>query len=253
VAGAPSREVLTWTFNSIASFDTLYVNYEATPESGTCASQPMYINNAWILVSDTLNITTNRTYHQGAGASVVTFSASLGGSIYNADAQALDYKTSPRSGILTVPDEGYRFAGWRHDEYVSLRGELIRANSGIMHCDSLTIYGNVELYAIFEPDDSTDNPEINNGIEKPETSQTEEKIWSAENTLYVKTNKSGSIVRIYTINGALYEQHTILTEGITPIKLPQGTYVVHISPTLFKGKGEKEAYHNGTGQKVVIH
>jgi hypothetical protein len=234
----PSCDVLTWTFSSVASFDTVYVVYEATPESGACASQPFYINKAIIQVSDTLFVSTNRTYHQGAGVSVVSFSSSFGGNIYNADEQALDYKTSPRNNILVVPDEGYRFAGWRHDEYISLRGEVIRAASGIMHCDSLTIYGNVELHAVFELDDATDQPNIDNSVDKPEELP-EEKIWSAENTLYIKTNKPGSIVKIYRTDVALQEQHTITTEGTTPIKLPQGIYVV--------------TFNDGTGQKVFIN
>jgi hypothetical protein len=109
-----------------------------------------------------------------------------------------------------------------------------------MHYDALTIYGNVELRAVFEPDDLRDDNEgIKREIEeitKPQ--QSGDKIWSSENMLYVRTNKPGSIVRIYRPDGALYEQHTVITEGTTSIQLPQGIYVVTLN--------------NGTGQKVRI-
>ncbi|MDR1098081.1 MAG: InlB B-repeat-containing protein, partial [Tannerella sp.] len=84
----------------------------------------------------------------------VTFSApARGGGILNATPQALDYRTAPRTGILVVPDEGYRFAGWSHDNYISLRGERIAARTGIMHYDTLTVYGSVELRAVFAPEE----------------------------------------------------------------------------------------------------
>jgi hypothetical protein len=229
----PPREVLVWSSPSVASFDSVFISYEVTPESGVSASQPMYINHAWVQVSDTIDVMTNKTYHQGAGVSIVTFSALLGGSIYNAEAQALDYRTMPRSCIIVAPDSGYCFAGWRHDEYVSLKGEVIRADSGIMHYEDIVIYGNVELHAVFEPD-KKDKPEI---IKEIQTiiPPTEDKIWAAENILYVRTMKSGSIVRIYKPDGVLYAQHTIITEGTTQIHLPQGIYIV----TLNNGIGYK--------------
>jgi hypothetical protein len=64
----------------------------------------------------------------------------------------IEYRITPRTGILVVPDEGYRFAGWSHDNYVSLRGERIAARTGIMHYDTLTVYGSVELHARFAPE-----------------------------------------------------------------------------------------------------
>jgi uncharacterized repeat protein (TIGR01451 family) len=234
----PPREVLSWEFTAPLPnpYDTLKVWYEATPENGVSASQPMYINYAWVNVSDSLDVTTNKTYHQGAGIAVVLFSASSGGSIYHAGEQALDYMTSPRSGILVVPDEGYRFAGWRHDDYMSLRGKVIRADSGIMRCDTLVIYGNVELHAVFEPEGLE---EISRVIEEPEKPQKEDKIWSSEDVLYVRTYKSGSIARIYKPDGMLYDQRTVITEGTTEIKLPRGIYIVTLN--------------NGIGQKVLIN
>jgi uncharacterized repeat protein (TIGR01451 family) len=236
----PKIYTFNWKIPAVSSLADTTVSFQATPEGGVSASQPFYINNAWVRVSDTLRVMTNKTYHQGAGVSVVTFSASLGGSIFHAGEQALDYRTSPRSGILVAPDEGYRFAGWRHDEYVSLKGEVIKADSGIMFYDALTIYGSVELRAVFELDDSgDDNGRINRKIEeitKPQ--QTGDRIWASESTLYVRTNKPGSIVRIYSPDGVLYEQHTIITEGTTEIQLEQGIYVVTLN--------------NGIGQKVVV-
>jgi uncharacterized repeat protein (TIGR02543 family) len=152
--GPLSQPTLLWTIPDMASFDTAKVAYRATPRSGASASQPVYINKAWIRASDTVFLSTNSTCHQGAGVSVVTFSASAGGRLYNAEPQALDYRTSPRTdNLLAVPDEGYRFAGWSHDSYVSLRGETIAAGAGIMHCDTLTVYGDVELRANFAPEE----------------------------------------------------------------------------------------------------
>jgi hypothetical protein len=233
-------DILKWTLTNVSSLTDTTVSFRATPAGGVSASQPFYINNAWVKVktlNDTLHVMTNSTYHQGAGVAVVTFSAMLGGNIYNADEQALDYRTSPRNGILVVPDDGYRFAGWSHDEYISLKGEVIRADSGIIHCDTLTIYGNVELRAVFEPDNDDDS-EIDKPIEGITIPVRGEKIWAAENMLYVRTEKSGSIVRIYKPDGVLYEQHTILTEGTTQIPLPQGIYIVTIN--------------NGVGQTVIL-
>jgi uncharacterized repeat protein (TIGR02543 family) len=153
IIGPPLRDTLVWQFDSLKSQEPVWATFRATPVSGVIASQPMFINRAWITVSDTILIPTgNSTYHQGAGVSTVTFSApAQGGDIYNATPQVLDYRTSPRSGILVVPDEGYEFAGWSHDDYISLRGERIEARSGIMHYDTLTIYGDVELHADFTP------------------------------------------------------------------------------------------------------
>jgi uncharacterized repeat protein (TIGR02543 family)/uncharacterized repeat protein (TIGR01451 family) len=147
------RQVLEWEFNAplVDSYDAVTVSYRATPAPGVSASQPMFVNRAWITASDTLNIVTDSaTYHQGAGVSVVTFASVSGGSIFNAAPQAVDYRTQPRAGIVVAPDEGYSFAGWSHDEYYSLRGSIVPARSGIMSYDTLTVYGNVTLTANFE-------------------------------------------------------------------------------------------------------
>ena len=96
--------------------------------------------------------TGNSTYHQGAGIGVASFSAGLGGQLFNAEPQAVDYRTSARSGVLVVPDEGYQFDGWSHNEYTSLRGDKIDAQEGIMHYDTLTIFGDINLHAHFSPE-----------------------------------------------------------------------------------------------------
>ena len=302
--GPPAREIITWELN-LPSMAEQIVSFSATPASGTCASQPLFINRAWITASDTLHIVTgNSTYHQGAGLSVVTFSAGPGGRLYNADAQAIDYNTTVRDGVLIVPDNGYKFTGWNHDEYVSHRGKIIQAQDNIMHYDTLTILGNVELKANFAVEKYPIRYYLNNSknhvnnpesytihseeitIEAPQkegdifTGWTDEnggtprlqitlpkgstgervlfahflhsgsevsndlpvnnrnKVWAVANKLYVQTEEAGSIIRIFNMEGILYKQQTIITEGISTISLPGGVYIVTIN--------------NGTGHKVSI-
>ncbi|HCC52834.1 MAG TPA: hypothetical protein DEQ30_12925, partial [Porphyromonadaceae bacterium] len=105
----------------------------------------------------------NATYHQGASVGLVTFSAGSGGNIYNAEEQALDYKTTPRTGIVIVPNEGYRFTGWSHENYTSLRGHTIKAENRIMQYDTLTVYGNVNLQANFELEEYAIEYHLNGG------------------------------------------------------------------------------------------
>jgi uncharacterized repeat protein (TIGR02543 family) len=150
VGSTPPRTMIEWKITGLTSMATTSVTVTATPQSGSCASQPMFMNRAWVTASDTLRLPTNYTYHQGASISIVTFSAGLGGNIYNAVPQAVDYKSSALEGIIVVPEEGYRFTGWSHNEYVSLREENIPAEKDIMQYDTLMIYGNVELVANFE-------------------------------------------------------------------------------------------------------
>jgi uncharacterized repeat protein (TIGR02543 family) len=307
IAGTPPRDTLVWTFTGLSPLERVTVTFGATPESGVSASQPMFVNRAWVTIEangDTLHIpTVNSTYHQGAGVSTVTFSASAGGEIFNATPQVLDFRTSPRSGVLVVPNDGYRFAGWSHDEYAPLRGERMEARSGIMLYDTLVVYGNVELHASFVPEEypvryylhGGENAEGNpssytiesgtitlgapskpgdvfagwtgtNGGEPQlsvviasgstgerdyyanylysgredavqETTETD-KIWSSGNEAYICTSRSGSIVRIYTTDGVLHGQRTILAAGTTKIKLDPGVYIVTLN--------------NGTGQKIII-
>jgi len=303
--GYPQQTVLKWVFPNVPATRDTTVTFFATPEAGVSASQPLFINRAWVILNDTDTIPTNYTYHQGAGVSLVTFSAGFGGRIYNATEQALDYGTSPRSGIVVVPDEGYRFAGWQHNDYLSLRGVTIREQSGIMHYDTLTVYGNVALKAEFEPEVYTieyylhdsenvaDNPLTytictetitlgapeksgdvfvgwtgsngdepqpavtiprgstgervyyanylysGRGMVDPESENIEDnRIWAAGNMLYVRTSLSGNILRVYSPEGILLKQQTLLQSGLTTIQLPRGLYVVTLN--------------NGIGQMVRI-
>jgi hypothetical protein len=150
-SGYPPRDTVVWVFAGVPPNDTRTVRFEATPASGASASQPLFANRAWALTSDTILTPTNSVYHQGAGLSLVTFSASAGGNLYNADLQAVDYSATPRAGVLVAPDEGYRFAGWSHEAYVSHRGAAVPPVAGIERYDTLPIYGDVNLHARFEP------------------------------------------------------------------------------------------------------
>jgi hypothetical protein len=260
--GTPPREALHWLVTNVSPADSAVITFRARPQAGVSASQPMFINQAWVEVNG-VNVSTNSTYHQGAGVSLVTFSAGFGGRIYNAAGQALDYGASPRSGVVVVPEEGYRFAGWRHPAYRSLRGETIEAQSGLMQYETLTVYGDVTLFADFEPQttpvvyqiDGMDNTGHHPSVDETAT----DKIWAAAGELYVRTSKPGSIVRIYSVEGILLKQQIILQahrnddnpgaiessrrssagEGNeTIIKLPQGLYIVTLN--------------NSFGTKIII-
>jgi uncharacterized repeat protein (TIGR02543 family)/uncharacterized repeat protein (TIGR01451 family) len=304
IYGTPERDVLRWNLNGIASGKDTTVSYRATSAGGACASQPLFINRALVTSDNTIVTSTNSTYHQGAGVSTITFAAAHGGSLYNATPQVLDYKTSARAGVLTVPDDGYDFTGWSHDDYHSLRGERIPARSDIMHYDTLIIFGDVELTAHFKlidypvcyylnggknaennpaaytvqsnsitleaPDKDGDIftgwtgsngtvPEktvtiakgttgelefyanyLYSGCEEEATPATKkpDKIWSAANELFIQTSTTGSIVRIYSPTGKLTGLHTILSTGVTGIKLQPGLYIVTLN--------------SGIAQKVII-
>ena len=299
----PQRDVVTWTLGSVPSLGTRIVKFKATPVDGSSASQPLFINSAWVKMG-ALSVPTNSTYHQGAGVSITTFSAGLGGQIYNAVEQAIDYMTAPRSGIVIAPEEGYRFAGWSHNGYTSLRGKTIEAKSGIMYYDTLTVYGNVELHASFSLEEyaieyylnGSENDEMNpekytiksgtialgapwkagdmfigwtgsngetpqqsvviesghtgalvfyanflhsgcEGVE-PEATDDEDKVWAVEGNLYIRTSEAGSIVRIYSTDGILYEQFTIASPGVTSKRFLRGVYIVTIN--------------NNVGRKVSV-
>ena len=232
---SPQRQVLEWDPISIPAGGSDSVSFHATPHSGVSASQPLFINYAWIDFDNRPKYSTNGTFHQGAGISIMTFSAGLGGEIFNATEQVLDYMSTPTAGIIIAPEEGYKFAGWSHDGYTSLRGVPIRAQRGIMHYDTLTVYGNVELHAEFVPVEAL----LKEEQEEAESKTSEEnKVWVVESELLITTTKAGSIVRIYTIEGVLREQHTIVSAGTTSRKLPRGIYIVTIN--------------NDIGQKVRI-
>jgi uncharacterized repeat protein (TIGR02543 family) len=255
----------------------------------------MYANRAWVAVADSMLIVpTNSTYHQGAGTSMVTFSSGYGGSIYNADRQAVDYGTAPRTGILVAPDGGYLFAGWSHDGYRSHRGKPVAARSGIMHYDTLAVFGDVAFRAEFElhrypiryylnegenaennpavytvesvpvtleaphkPDDvftgwsgsNGEEPQLTVTIPAGSTGEREyyanylysgreshaaetaeaDKVWSSGNGAYIRTSRSGSIARIYTPDGILRRQHTILSAGTAKYLLDPGIYIIKLN------------------------
>jgi len=194
----------------------------------------MFINKAWVTIeNESSHIVTNNTFHQGAGVSLITFSHSIGGQIFNAQSQALDYKTTAKKGIFVAPDEDYEFDGWSHDAYFSLRGEIIPANSQIMHYDTLTVFGNVHLKANFvlkSRNDDTSNIKI-----PDEINETEDKVWAYNNELYIRTSKADNVISIYTPDGILHKVQHNVSAGETKIILPQGIYFV----TLNYGVGKK--------------
>ncbi|MDR1723311.1 MAG: DUF11 domain-containing protein, partial [Tannerella sp.] len=238
----PPRKVLTFNFSALTPYSTHTAEFKAETAPGANASQPLFVNRAWVTVSNTLLVPTDSsTYHQGAGVAVVTFAAAAGGSIFNFEPQAVDYRTSLRSEpLLIVPDSGYVFAGWSHPAYVSLKGIEIPATTGILNLDTLLIYGNVELTAVFElyrdslsskeaisPDDIA----LSNTIATP-------RIWSSGSEILVKPATVPSILRIYTPDGILIKQQTLLTKDITKIKMPAGLYIATLN--------------NSVGTKVLI-
>ena len=137
--------------------------------------------------------------------------------------------------MLFRSEEGYKFAGWSHDGYTSLRGVPIRAQRRIMQYDTLMVYGNVELYAEFVPVEAL----LQEEQEEVELEMSySDKVWAVEDELFITTTSAGSIVRIYSTEGLLFELHTIVSAGITSRKLPRGIYIVTIN--------------NDIGQKVRI-
>ena len=84
----PARQVLTWKFSSVSPNDSETVSFKAKPQAGAAASQPLFINRATASFvrapGDSTHIQTNGTFHQGAGVSIMTFSAGIGGEIFNA-------------------------------------------------------------------------------------------------------------------------------------------------------------------------
>ena len=59
--------------------------------------------------------------------------------------------------------------------------------------------------------------------------ETENKAWAVEDELFITTTSVGSVVRIYTIEGVLFEQQTIASAGTTTMKLSRGIYIVTIN------------------------
>ena len=73
---------------------------------------------------------------------------------------------------------------------------------------------------------------------EPDITNGNDKAWAVNDDLYIRTSKVGSIVRIYSLDGILREQQTIVSPGITTKKLPRGIYLITIN--------------NNIGQKVVL-
>ena len=96
-----------------------------------------------------------------------------------------------------------------------------------MHYDTLTVYGNVELHANFVPiEASTDDEQEDVELKASETA---DKAWAVEDELFITTTSVGSVVRIYTTEGVLFEQQTIASAGTTTMKLSRGIYIVTIN------------------------
>ena len=209
-----SDKSIRWTFSGIAPTVSVTASFKATPASGAVASQPLFINNAWVSLGGGSQISTNSTFHQGAGISIVLFSAGLGGNIYNAGEQVLDYMTTPSSRIIIAPDEGYRFAGWSHGDYTSLRGVTIEAQEGIMQYDTLTVYGNVELHASFVPEEYAVHYYLN-GSEN--AAMNPEKYTIKSGTIELKApEKAGDTFTGWTgSNGETPQQSVVISGGTT--------------------------------------
>ncbi|MDR1724525.1 MAG: hypothetical protein LBR84_11370, partial [Tannerella sp.] len=240
--GSPARKVMHWSISGMAPYASQTVSFFATPQPGAVASQPMFANRAWVTVSDTLNVPTDSsTYHQGAGVAVVTFSAGAGGFIFNGDVQAVDYRSTLRTGVVIVPDEGYEFVGWSHDAYVSLRDVEIPAANGIMHYDTLTVYGDVELRADFAPLSPTASEPAVIASDEALSAPT---VWANGAYLYVRTSPASviarneaispttTVLRVYTLDGVLRFQQAILTSGVSKFKLPSGVYIATLNNSI---------------------
>ncbi|MDR1723550.1 MAG: hypothetical protein LBR84_06410, partial [Tannerella sp.] len=249
VVGSPPRTALKWVINNLAPLKDTVVSVTVSPQSGAVASQPLFVNYAVAAVpypwadsvdlhysfphkglSDSLYVKTNATYHQGAGVAVVTFSASVGGAIFNAEPQAADYRTTLRyaSSLIVVPDSGYVFVGWSHPAYVSLRGVEIPATYGILSLDTLVIQGDVELTAMFEAENLNKVPNLVK-VEETTAAAPTPAIGSSGNELFARTASDNAILRIYTPEGVLRYQHLLLSKGVHKFRLPSGVYVATLN------------------------
>ncbi|MDR1746413.1 MAG: DUF11 domain-containing protein, partial [Tannerella sp.] len=233
VSGTPARKALEWTLPNLAVGETRTVSFYATPEAGSVASQPLFVNWAHVLASDTLLIRGDTaTYHQGAGVAVVTFAASAGGMIFG-ELQAVDYSTAARAAeVLIVPDSGYVFVGWSHPAYLSLRGQTVPATEGVFNLDTLLIYGNVELTAVFLSESLTSSETITIGAERERLPQSKSRIWSVNSEIFVHPASVPSVLRIYSTDGVLIRQQTILSKDVTAIKMPAGVYIANINSSI---------------------
>jgi hypothetical protein len=103
--------------------------------------------------------------------------------------------------------------------------------------DTLLIYGNVELTAVFTKAENLNK--VPNLVKvEDDTEAFTHKIWSSGSELFVRTVSDNAVLRIYTPEGVLIQQHTILPKGIAKYKLPRGIYIANIN--------------GGIGSKVLI-
>jgi hypothetical protein len=235
--GSPSRQALEWNIGAVGAAAPFSLTFKATPQSGSAASQPLYINQAhsktypaFMEGAPISVMSDSATYHQGAGVAIVSFAASVGGVIF-AEPQAVDYSTTVRaSSLLVVPDSGYVFAGWSHPAYVSLRGQVIPATKGVLNLDTLLIYGNVELTAEFEDENLNRVQNLVKGEEVVEVDEnTAPVVWSSGAAILVKPVSVPAVLRIYTSEGVLVKQQTLLNKEITTIKMPAGVYIATLN------------------------
>ena len=144
----------------------------------------------------------------------MTFSASLGGNIYNAGEQAIDYRATPSSGIVIAPDDGYVFAGWSHGDYTSLRGATIAAQEGIMHYDTLTVYGDMELHANFVLEEYAIEYYLNGG-ENAASNPEKYTIKTGAVTLEAPAKAGDTFVGWTGSNGETPQQSVVISGGAT--------------------------------------
>jgi uncharacterized repeat protein (TIGR02543 family) len=195
------RALLRWRSAPLAPLSPQSITFTATPvSSATVASQPLFVNHArvylysppWegaatypyegaspepyggVLADGAVRgvdggLPTNATYHQGAGVAIVSFAAGEGGSLVNDDPQPVDFGDTPRSGVLVIPDEGYRFVGWSVSsdrdslswrETISNTAETVSTTADYT---AIPVYGNVELTALFAPIDYPIHYYLNGG------------------------------------------------------------------------------------------
>ena len=127
-----------------------------------------------------------------------------------------------KSGAITLDapvKDGDTFVGW-----TGANGDEPQQNIVIAAGST----GKLEYYANF----------LLSGREETALDTSEDKVWAVDDKLYIKISKTGSIVRIYSLDGVLRELYTVLSPGVTIRKFSRGIYLITIN--------------NNVGQKVVL-
>ena len=216
------------------------LDYKATPSSGIIiAPDEGYVFAGWshsdytslrgatieaqegIMLYDTLTVYGNVELHASFVPEEYAIAYFLNGGT-NAETNPDKYTIESGTIELEAPEkENDTFIGWTGSNGDEPQQSVVIANGTT---SELTFYANF----------------LHSGREdvKPEVSDNADKVWAVDDDLYVRTNKAGSIVRVYSLDGVLCEQHTIVVPGITTRKLLRGIYVVTIN--------------NNIGQKVVL-